>query len=495
MNAVELLAGLPIRVPTLAPGLEIRGIAHDSRRVEPGDLFVALIGQRHDGRVFVPEALSRGAAAVLARGEAPAGFPALWLEAAEPRALLAPLAARLYGHPDRELTLVGVTGTNGKSTVIELAASMLEAAGQPSGRIGTLGYRFGETSFAGERTTPEASDLFRMLRAMREAGAGAVAMEVSSHALAQERVAAMGFDVAVFTNLTRDHFDFHAGFEDYFAAKRRLFDLLKPGGRAVVNAGDPYGRRLAASLPAALTYGEGGAVCAESVRLDGDGIAGELVTPAGRTGFVTPLLGRYNLDNVLAAAAVAHALGLPPAAVAAALAAARPLAGRLERVEAGQEFLALVDYAHTDAALAAALRSARELAAAGRLILVFGCGGDRDPGKRPLMGRVAGQLADLAIATSDNPRSEDPLAILAAVEAGLRQSGASGYEVIPDRRAAIRRAVTAARPGDVVLVAGKGHERTQQIGDRLIPFSDREELEGAIGAARREEARGGGERR
>ncbi len=487
MRIMELVAGLPVAVPAPPPEAEITGIAHDSRRVEPGDLFVALVGQRFDGRIFAPEAMARGAAAVLARGAAPAGFGGPWLEAAEPRALLGPLAARVYGHPDRELAVVGVTGTNGKSTVIELAASMLEAAGIASGRLGTLGYRFGERLFSGERTTPEGSDLFRILRAMRDAGARGVAMEVSSHALVQGRVGGVGFDVAVFTNLTRDHFDFHAGFDDYFAAKRRLFDQLKPGGRAVVNLDDPYGRRLAGELATPWTYGRGGSVRAEAVRLDRAGIAGELVTPAGRTAFATPLLGRYNLENVLAAAAAASALAVPLEAIAAALAAARALPGRMESVDRGQPFLAAVDYAHTDAALEAVLRSARELAPGGRVIVVFGCGGDRDPGKRPLMGRVAGQLADLAIATSDNPRGEDPMAILAAVEAGLAQSGAAGYLVVADRREAIRRAVAEARPGDAVVVAGKGHERWQLVGELQIPFVDREELEGAL-----EEHAGGG---
>jgi UDP-N-acetylmuramoyl-L-alanyl-D-glutamate--2,6-diaminopimelate ligase len=487
---MELLEGLPVVLPTPPPEVEVRGIAHDSRRVAPGDLFVALIGERFDGRVFVPEAMARGASAVLAPGEAPAGFQGVWLESPEPRALLGPLAARLYDHPDRELAMVGITGTNGKSTTIELTAAMLEAAGIASGRIGTLGYRFGARAFAGERTTPEASDLLRILREMRTDGAAAVAMEVSSHALVQGRVAGVAFDVAVFTNLTRDHFDFHAGFEDYFAAKRRLFAQLKPGGRAVVNLDDPYGRRLAAELPDAWTFGEGGAVAARSVRCDRQGISGELATPEGAVAFSTPLLGRYNLENLLAAAAAASALGVPLPAIAAALGEARALPGRMEPVDRGQPFLAVVDYAHTDAALEAALRAARELAPGGRVIVVFGCGGDRDPGKRPLMGRVAGSLADLAVATSDNPRSEDPAAILAAVEAGLAQSGARGYLLVPDRREAIRRAVAQAGPGDALVVAGKGHETMQLVGDREIPFVDREELGRAL-----EEAMGGRERR
>jgi UDP-N-acetylmuramoyl-L-alanyl-D-glutamate--2,6-diaminopimelate ligase len=315
---------------------------------------------------------------------------------------------------------------------------------------------------------------------MREAGAAAVAMEVSSHALDMGRVAGAAFDAAVFTNLTRDHLDYHPDMESYFAAKRRLFDLLKPGGRAVVNLDDPYGRRLAAELPGAVTFGAGGEVHATGVRLDADGTHGTLHTPRGAIALDSPLLGLYNLSNLLAAAAAAEALELPQAAVAAAFAAQRPIPGRMEPVDRGQPFPVFVDYAHTDAALDAALRSAREVAASRKVAVVFGCGGERDRGKRPLMGRVAGELAELPIATSDNPRGEDPLAILAAVEEGLRASGNAAYRLVPDRREAIRLAVSAAEPGWAVLVAGKGHEREQIVGDRKIPFSDFEEIERAL---------------
>ncbi len=311
---------------------------------------------------------------------------------------------------------------------------------------------------------------------MRDDGAAAVAMEVSSHALAMGRVAGAAFDAAVFTNLTRDHLDYHQDFEDYFAAKRKLFDLLKPGARPAVNVDDPYGRRLAAEMPDALTFGELGEVSARDVAVTARGTRGVLVTPRGEVPFDSPLLGRYNLSNLLAAAAAAETLGLPHAAVAAAFAAQRPVPGRMEPVERGQPFPVYVDYAHTDAALDAALRSAREIAAGGKVAVVFGCGGDRDQGKRPLMGKVAGELADLVIATSDNPRSEDPLAILAAVEQGLKSSGNQRYRLVPDRRAAIREAITAAGPGWVVLVAGKGHEREQIVGNERLPFSDLEEI-------------------
>jgi UDP-N-acetylmuramoyl-L-alanyl-D-glutamate--2,6-diaminopimelate ligase len=481
MRLSELIRGLPVIGATGADP-EVKGVEHDSRRVRPGDLFVALPGERFDGRAFAAAAVAAGAVAVVGPqpGAAAAmGLAVPWAVTDDPRSLLGPLAARAYGHPDREMILAGVTGTNGKSTVATLVAAILDAAGRPAGFIGTLGYRFHGRSYAGGHTTPEASDLFRILREMRGDGAAAVAMEVSSHALAMGRVGGAAFDAAVFTNLTRDHLDYHRDLEDYFAAKRRLFDLLKPGRRPVVNLDDPYGRRLAAELPDALTFGDGGEVSVREVALTTAGIRGILVTPRGELPFSSSILGRYNLSNLLAAAAAAETLGLPHSAVAAAFGAQRPVPGRMEPVDRGQPFPVYVDYAHTDAALDAALRSAREVGG-GKVAVVFGCGGDRDPGKRPLMGKVAGELADLVIATSDNPRSEDPLAILAAVEEGLKASGNRSYRLVPDRRQAIREAIAAAEPGWAVLVAGKGHEETQTVGDRKLPFSDLEEIGKAL---------------
>jgi UDP-N-acetylmuramoyl-L-alanyl-D-glutamate--2,6-diaminopimelate ligase len=471
---------------------DIVGVTHDSRRVSKGDLYVALPGQRFDGWDFAAAAVSAGAVAVAG---APPREPALaaalgvpWAPLAEPRAGLAALAARAYGHPDRELLLAGVTGTNGKTTVALLMAAMLEAAGMPAAFLGTLGYSFGGRRFAGGHTTPESSDLFRTLRGMHAAGARAAAMEVSSHALAMQRVAGVAFDVAVFTNLTRDHLDYHQDMETYFAAKRGLFAQLKPGARPVLNAGDPYGRRLADELPGALTFGEGGAVRASAVRLSVGGIAARLETPRGALDVESPLLGRYNLDNLLAAAAAAEALGLPHAAMARGIAERRPVPGRMEPVDRGQPFPVFVDYAHTDAALAAALAAVREVAGgqpeeaekAVKVAVVFGCGGERDPGKRSVMGRTAGALADLPIVTSDNPRGEDPLAIIAAVEEGVKASGNASYRLVPDRREAIRAALAAAGPGWAVLVAGKGHEQEQIVGDRKLPFSDVEEIGRAL---------------
>jgi UDP-N-acetylmuramoyl-L-alanyl-D-glutamate--2,6-diaminopimelate ligase len=483
MRLSELLRAFPFEVqgagePDVDP--EIRGVTHDSRTVEPGDLYVAVVGQRFDGRAFAADAVGRGAVAVAGPLPAGAGLGVPWLAVDDPRSILGPFAALVYDHPDRELVLAGVTGTNGKSTVATLIAAILDAAGVPAGFLGTLGYRFGAQRFPGGHTTPEASDLFRTLRRMRDAGAQGVAMEVSSHALDMGRVAGAQFDVAVFTNLTRDHLDYHPDMESYFAAKRRLFDLLKPGGKAVVNLDDPYGRRLADEIPGALTFGAGGDVEATETVLDASGIRGVLRTPRGPLPFSTSLLGSYNLANLLAAAAAAEALGLPHGAIANALAAQRPVPGRMEPVDRGQPFPVFVDYAHTDAALEAALRSAREMEGIRKIAVVFGCGGDRDRGKRPLMGKAAGALADLPVATSDNPRSEDPLAILAAVEEGLKASGNTAYRLVPDRREAIRQAIAAAGPGWAVLVAGKGHEREQILGDRKIPFSDFEEIATAL---------------
>ncbi len=500
MTVSDLMAGMPAVLPAMASlgDVEVRGITHDSRRVVPGDLFVACLGENFDGRRFAAQAVERGAVAILASGpplaeERPDTRQRIaWITTEQPHGLLAPLAARLYGHPDREMTMVGITGTNGKSTLVALTASILQAAGLSTGAMGTLGFRLDGEPFAGETstpTTPEAPDFYATLRRMRQAGAEAVTMEVSSHALVQGRVAGALYRVAAFTNLSRDHFDFHHGFEDYYLAKRRLFDQLEPSGIAVLPTEDSYGQRLHQELSAEgisiLTWGAGGDIAPREVELTPTGTRGVLATPRGDLPFDTPLLGRYNLLNLTAAAAVAEALELPHQAVTAALAVQRPVRGRLEAIDGGQPFAAYVDYAHTDGALEAALSSLRELDDR-RILLVFGCGGDRDPGKRPLMGRVAGRLADYVVLTSDNPRREDPLAIIAAVEAGLREGGKAEYEVVPDRREAIRRAVALAAEWNsertAILLAGKGHESDQIVGERRFTFSDHDELQAALEA-------------
>lgn len=492
MRASELIQGLPIE--TRDADFEVTGVTHDSRRVEAGDLFVALVGEHFDGRTFVDEARMRGAAGVLSVGEAPGGYEGPWLRAGDPRAMLAQLAARLHDHPDRRLLMVGVTGTNGKSTVCALVASMLENADLPTATVGTLGFQFGDVAERSARTTPEATDLYPLLRRVVEQGGRAAVMEVSSHALSLERATSLEFDVAVFTNLSRDHFDFYAGFEDYFAAKRKLFSQLKPGGRAVVNLDDAYGRELIGQLAAedrgVLTFGEDSDADVALVEADFaiDRTVARVRTPRGELALSSRLRGRYNLHNMLAAVAVGETLGLEPESVVAGVEFLGPVTGRLEPVDRGQAFPVFIDYAHTDAALRASLGSLREIAEGRKIVCVFGCGGDRDAGKRSLMGEAVGELADLPILTSDNPRREDPMAIIAAVKEGLERSGNRSYRVVPDRREAIRRAVSIADESWLVLVTGKGHELGQELETQTLPFSDRDELTRALDAKRPEGA-------
>lgn len=496
-SLAEVVAGLPLRRLDDGPALEdvhVSGLEFDSRRVGAGDLFVAWPGERFDGRRFAATAVRQGAVGVVAKGEPTEPVTAPWFDTEDPRRLLGALAARIHGRPDRELVTVGVTGTNGKSTTVFLVAAVLEAAGLPCGTLGTLGYRFAEHDFGGERTTPEASDLFRILRSMHDRGAKAASFEVSSHALDQGRVAEARFDVAVFTNLTRDHFDYHGDFEHYFQAKRRLFGLLKESGGAVVWRDDDWGRRLLGELGSAelvgarrvVSYGESAPEAGtESIELvqaeiDHHGIRAELRTPRGDLSIESPLLGRYNLWNLMAAVGVAEILELPHDAVREGLRGRGAVDGRLDAVDAGQDFLALVDYAHTDGALRATLESVGELWH-GKTAVVFGCGGNKDQGKRPLMGRAAAELSDWAILTDDNPRDEKPEKIHAAVLEGMKH-GRAEVEVIGDRRAAIRRALERAvrEPGWAVVIAGKGHESGQTVAGEVRPFVDREEVESAL---------------
>lgn len=494
MRLSQLVEGFPVRRVASGAGddPEVTGVEVDSRRIDPGFLFVAIRGERHDARSFAPEAVAAGAVAVLAATGGPpegweeaGGAPVPWLETDDPRPLAGPLAARAFGHPEREMLMAAVTGTNGKSTVAALTASVLEAAGRPTAVLGTLGYRFGEESVKGERTTPEAPEVVHLLSRWRDQGAEAVAMEASSHALALYRLDGLAFDAAVFTNLTQDHFDYHRDFEGYYAAKRRLFDLLKPDGRAVVNADDEWGRRLVEELTGALgeervvTFGSGGAVRAWDASLSEAGIRAVIETPRGSYAFHSPLLGRYNLENLLATAAAAEALGLPHEAVREGFTRSGPIPGRLEAVERGQPFPVYVDYAHSPGALESVLRSVAEFSGR-RIIVVFGAGGDRDRAKRAPMGRIAGELADLPILSSDNPRGEDPLAIIAMVEEGVKETGNRDYRVVPDRREAIRRAIAVAGPEHAVVITGKGHEEVQEIGGQKLPFSDRDEVEQAL---------------
>jgi UDP-N-acetylmuramoyl-L-alanyl-D-glutamate--2,6-diaminopimelate ligase len=454
----------------------VAGLTHRSSAVRPGFVFAALPGQRHHGLEYLAEARERGAAAVLSDRDPGQGIT--WLASAAPRRAAALAAWALADHPERRLRLVGVTGTNGKTTVVDLVARIATAAGERVGTFGTLAYALPDRSERAARTTPEAPDLAPLLAELAAGGGTLAVMEVSSHALMLERVAGLPFDVAVWTNLTRDHLDFHGSLDEYFAAKRRLADHLRydPPGRRVIAADDPtIARLLDEPLPGDLAFGLAGrsTVTARDPRFSVSGTTFALVTPAGEVPVDLPLVGRHNLRNALAAAGVAVALELPLAAIAAGLAGAAPVPGRLEPVPIGGGLPVFVDYAHTPDALEQVLTALREVSDR-RLVVVFGCGGDRDPGKRAPMGEVVGRLADVPIVTSDNPRSEDPLAIIAAVMAGVRASGNARALTIPDRREAIAAALAVADDHSLVVIAGKGHETEQIFADRTVPFDDRE---------------------
>jgi UDP-N-acetylmuramoyl-L-alanyl-D-glutamate--2,6-diaminopimelate ligase len=473
-------------------------VTSDSRQVAAGSVFFALPGAKADGHAFAAEAARRGAVAVIAERKVDCA-PALLLLAPSARRAMAVAAANLHGRPGDSLQLAGVTGTNGKTTVTYLVEACAQAAGVPIGVVGTITHRFAGTVRTASHTTPESTEIQALLAEMRDAGATAAVLEVSSHALAQERVAGMLFHVAGFTNVTRDHLDYHGDMESYYAAKRRLFaEHLRPDGTAVVNAADPWGAKLADQLGPGRRvwrYGNrnGDALRAHGVKSGLDGIEARFETPAGDLAIRSPLVGAHNVENLLCAAGMALALGLPPDAVARGLSACPGAPGRLERIAARGVNL-FVDYAHTDDALARVLEALRALSPR-RIVCVFGCGGDRDHGKRPLMGVAAGRAADLVVVTSDNPRSEDPGAIIAEIVPGLGQAGSPaldragalrgdrGYVVEPDRRTAIRLAVEAARAGDAVLVAGKGHEDYQIVGTQRHHFDDREEAREALGIA------------
>ncbi len=481
------MTSTPRRVPLTALAAAVHGavqgtgdpavsdVVLDTRRVAPGALFCCVPGARVDGHDLAPRALSAGAAALCV--ERPLDLPVPQLLVGSVRGVLAPLAAAFFGHPSRRLDLVGVTGTNGKTTTTFMLEAIFRAAGLVPGVIGTVEVRIGDERRPVAHTTPEAPDLQRLLAEMADRGVGAAAMEVSSHGLAQGRVDATRYRAAVFTNLTQDHLDYHASLEDYYQAKRRLFT---PAFTAlgVVNADDPYGRRLAgpdAEVPVVTTgTGPGAAWRASAIEASLEGSTFRLDGPAGSRGVRLRLAGHFNVANALGALAAADALGIDLDAAVAGLAELPGVPGRFERVDAGQPFTVLVDYAHTPDSLENVLRAARAVTGK-RLLVVFGCGGDRDRGKRPLMGEIAGRLADLAIVTSDNPRSELPEAIVAEVAEGVRRGAAPGaWAVEADRRAAIRQALAEAGPGDAVIIAGKGHEQGQELaGGRRVPFDDR----------------------
>nr|WP_157347346.1 UDP-N-acetylmuramoyl-L-alanyl-D-glutamate--2,6-diaminopimelate ligase [Nocardioides sp. MAH-18] len=463
--------------PDGAEDVLVTGISLSSQRVRPGDLYAALPGSRAHGVDFAGPAIGSGAVAVLTDpdGAARADLPVPVLAVDRPRAVLGRLAAHLYGDPAASMRMVGVTGTQGKTTTTRLLESGLTERGETAAVIGTVGTRVAGEDVKTALTTPEAPDLHALFAMMRERGVTTCAMEVSSHALVMGRVDGVVFDVAVFLNLGRDHLDFHADVEDYFRAKASLFTPER-ARRALVNVDDEHGRRLAAECAIPVrTFSVAGAADwrASDVVLRPDGSSFVVTGPDGvRVEAGCPLPGEYNVSNTLAAIAAAAEAGVDAAAVASGIASGAGVPGRLERVEAGQDFLVVVDYAHKPDAVEAAIGALRPLTE-GRVIVVLGAGGDRDPGKRPIMAALAAELADVLVVTDDNPRTEDPAAIRAAMLAGAAGGRAEVLE-IGDRRAAIRAALDRAAPGDVVLIAGKGHETGQEIDGVVHPFDDRE---------------------
>ncbi len=497
MRLSALIADLPWT--TVDRDAEVARAVVDSRRVQPGDLFVAIRGQEIDGAKFIPAAVAAGAAAIAVEGDVPKpGVPVV--RVADARRFAALAAHRLAGDPTAGMTVIGITGTSGKTTVTYLLEAIFKAQGRKVGVIGTVNYRYNGTVVQAKYTTPEAADLVAILLEMKDAGVDTVVMEVSSHALQLQRVVGCHFDAGVFTNLSRDHLDFHAGLDAYLAAKMRLFNEIlpasvryKPAVFAAINVDDPVAAQIIAATPVPrILYGDGDTVSWREVNCDFSGLRGRLRYGDVEFDVTCPLLGDFQIYNVLAAVAVAHGLRVPPAVAAAGLAVCGRVPGRLDAV-GEQEFLVLVDYAHKPDALDNALATLRRLAR-GRVITVFGCGGDRDQGKRPLMGRAAAARSDLTIVTSDNPRTEDPRAIINMILPGVRTAGLPeiapdraaawngepAFVVEPDRARAIQLAVRVARAGDIVLLAGKGHEDYMIIGRERIHFDDREVAAAAL---------------
>jgi UDP-N-acetylmuramoyl-L-alanyl-D-glutamate--2,6-diaminopimelate ligase len=482
--------------------IEIQGLHYDSRQVRPGGLFFALRGSNADGHHYIETAIKAGAAAIVAEDDSAIATGTPYAKVTNARIAMSMMAALFYGCPTDKLTLIGITGTNGKTTTSYLIEAILEEAGISAAVLGTVSYRFREKALPALHTTPESIDLQKILREMSGLGAQGVVMEVSSHALEQHRVDGCRFDVGIFTNLTRDHLDYHRDMESYLASKKRLFsellfkDEVKPRRQAVVNIDDPYGRQISEeAVCPVISYGLDSAaqVSAREIQFSVTGITGMLLTPKGEAPFRSRMPGRFNLYNILAAAAAGVALDLPLAAISSGIEHHKTVPGRLEPVENKREIALFVDYAHTDDALGNVLRTLSEVAT-GRIITLFGCGGDRDRGKRPLMGKVAGRYSALAIVTSDNPRTENPALIMADIRSGIQSLGIreyavaelsasfteKGYVLVESRREAIRLAVRIAGPGDIVLIAGKGHEDYQIIGTERFHFDDREEAQAAL---------------
>jgi len=478
MRLEDLIRGLEMVACSARPESDLTGIATDSRQVRPGDLFCALRGTAHDGGDFISEAVARGAAAVLTDDRTLVSERDASVVVKDVRNALAHISNRFYRTPSRDLVTVGVTGTNGKTTSTYLIRDILERAGLPCGLIGTVGYFIAGKKLPASHTTPDSAVLAQLLAQVRDAGGKAAVMEVSSHALDQQRADCIDFDTAVFTNLTRDHLDYHRDMQRYFQAKARLFTLLNASekGRktAVLNMDDPYSGALRPFIKTdVLTYGiaAGADIRAANIRCGMRGTEFDVVTRDGTHPVTSPLVGRFNVSNALAGIAAGISLRIPFPVLRETLGAFSPPPGRFQLVDEGQPFSVVVDYAHTDDALRNLLTTIREVAA-GKIIVVFGCGGDRDRTKRPLMGQAAETLADYSIVTSDNPRSEDPLAIIADVRRGMKFAEGARSCVEPDRRKAVRLALKKAQAGDAVVIAGKGHEDYQIVGPATLHFSD-----------------------
>jgi UDP-N-acetylmuramoyl-L-alanyl-D-glutamate--2,6-diaminopimelate ligase len=458
------------------PGIDIRGIAYDSRQVQPGDVFIALTGLKAVGAEFAADAIRRGAVAVVADRPAEAATTVPWVLVDDARAAMASLAADFYGHPSRAMQVVGITGTNGKTTTAYLLRAVFQSAGKKCGLLGTVAYSVGERELPALRTTPEAPDVQRMFHQMVQAGCRACVMEVSSHALALRRVDATTFAAGVFTNLTRDHLDYHGDMESYFAAKKRLFEMLPHGAPGVINLDDPRGESLKKLVSAPITYAinKPADVTPGPLTLSFEGLEFEARTPKGIVQVRSKLVGRPNVSNILATVATAAALDIPTSAIERGLASLSGVPGRFEVVSArSDDITVVIDYAHTDDALKNLLETARPLAQH-RVITVFGCGGDRDRTKRPLMGAVAARLSDIVVITSDNPRTEEPARIIEEIKRGIPPASdrSAATFAIVDRREAIQFAIRKAQPGDLVLLAGKGHEQSQTIGGQQMPFDE-----------------------
>ena len=471
-----MLAGVPIVRFNGKEKEEIQGIAYSSKNVQPGFLFAALKGTRKDGFEFIEEALLNGAIAFLSERPKPNNFEKSWIQTPDAREALALCSANFYSQPSQEMKVVGITGTKGKTTITYLLEEILKKSHFLPGVIGTVSYRGPNTKISAERTTPEAADLQKMLQEMLAHGVTHCLIEVSSHALDLKRVLGIGFDIALFTNLSGDHLDYHHSMERYFEAKKKLFFLNRKKRMAVINADDSWGKKLISELSTGvITYGlkPGALVRGENFKLTEKGIKLSINYPAGNLSVSSPLLGKPNLYNILASIAVALTLNIPISAIKEGIAALQGVPGRFEKIKNSLGLHIFVDYAHTDDALRNLLEAIRELNPK-RIFLVFGAGGDRDKTKRARMGEVAGALADWTILTSDNPRSEDPLAIISEIEKGIKKTGTKNYKVLPDREEAIEYALSLGEKGDYILVAGKGHENYQIIKNKIIPFNDSE---------------------